>query len=918
MQSADRPNPDALLARVQEDARRQGRGKLQVFFGMAPGVGKTYAMLQAAHQRKAEGADVVVGVIETHGRAETAALCEGLERLPLRTERRGVVTVAELDLDAALARRPQVLLVDELAHTNAPMIRHPKRYQDVQELLDAGIDVLTTINVQHLESLNDLVAQMTGVQVSETVPDAVIEQADAITLIDLPPEELLKRLREGKVYGAAQAARAQQHFFRYGNLISLRELALRKVAAEVDDDIRRHHLTPGEGVPWAAAQRLLVCVGPSPLSGRVVRVASRMAESLHAQWIAAHVEPPHQPLEATARKRVLDHLKLAEQLGARAHSLSGADPVSALLQYARQHHVTMIVVGRPTHARWRDLFRGSFVVELVRASPGIEVHVVAGDVQREVKEARGGQAQPQRRGGGGQGVGGMVGMVAVIALCTAVGALLDPVVAHADLAMLYLLGVAYVAQAQPLRVALVGVGLSVVAFNFFFVPPRYTFAVEDARYLLTFGAMGVVGALLSTLAARARYQARAAEERAVRASALYGVTSALSAARSAQEIAETAAAHLSRAVPCDVSVFLRGQGDEDLALVASVGEPLRGRPEVVTARWALQHRQAAGANTDNLPGSDGLYIPLVTAGGAWGALGLRAAPGVAADPDQRALIEALGRVTAAAIERVRSEEARRASEVSLEAERLRAALLSSISHDLRTPLGTIQGAAETLLDPAVEVSERTQCELIEGIHSEAERLTRLVQNLLEMTRFSAGPVALHRAWHVPEEVIGNALAALRRSLSTRAVTVSACDDLSWLDALLIERVLVNLIDNALKYTPAESPIEVTAARTDTDVRFEVRDHGPGISAEAVPHLFEKFYRGAHSDQRPGTGLGLAISKAIIDAHQGEVWVVNAPDPPGAVFGFSIPSPPPPPLSEDPDAGALKDAQPTMPTARLDR
>ncbi len=563
-----RPDPDALLADIRADEKAKKQGTLRVFFGMAPGVGKTCAMLRAAHQLKSEGVDVVVGVIETHGRTETASLINGLEILPPRIEQKNGVTFKEFDLDAALARRPKLLLVDELAHSNLPVIRHPKRYQDVLELLHAGIDVYTTINVQHLESLNDIVSQITGIQVRETVPDAVIEQAAAITLIDLPPEELLKRLDEGKVYGAEQAVRAQKNFFRPGNLMALRELALRKVAAEVDDDMRRYQRTHAVSGTWAAAQRLLVCVGPSPLSGRVVRVASRMAESLHAEWFAVHVEPTGAALDARSRQRALEHLRLAEQLGAHIQSITADNPRRAILQHARAHQVTMIVVGRPMHARWQDWWRGSFVDDLMRGSGDIEVHVVAGErstdrtsvskQRRLLGDVLGGSS-----GGGVQNFfaslledGGLGRVLGGVAACTGVAYILDSYVAPADLVMIYMLGIVAWAHRLALGPSLLGVFLSVAAFNFFFIEPRYTFSVRDTNYLITFCAMGVVGGLVSGLAARARRGVRMATERGRRAEALYDLTHALADARTAQVLADVAVERLWLLLRLDVCLFL--------------------------------------------------------------------------------------------------------------------------------------------------------------------------------------------------------------------------------------------------------------------------------------------------------------------------------------------------------------------------
>jgi two-component system sensor histidine kinase KdpD len=877
-----RPDPDALLQRVQQQEARSKRGKLKVFFGATAGVGKTYAMLEAARRHVAEGRDVVVGWVETHGRKETAALLEGLATLPPRRYEHRGAQIAEFDLDAALARRPSLLLLDELAHTNAPGARHAKRWQDAQELLEAGIDVDTTLNVQHLESLNDVVTQITGVAVRETLPDVVLEQADEVELVDLPPDDLLQRLKEGKVYIPEQAQRAIRSFFRKGNLLALRELALRRTAERVDEQMRSYRRDHAIVRTWPAGERLLVCVGPNPGAVRLIRATRRMAAGLRADWIAVYVETPvHPRLPESDRRALADNMRLAEQLGGRTAILSGHDVSAEVLAYAREHNVTKIVAGKPTHSRWRDRILGSLVAEIVRGSGDIDVYVISGDVADEERTP---VVAASRR----SPPAAYVPAVIAVALCTLASEALYPFFASTNLVMVYLLGVAYVATRHGRGPSVLASVLSVALFDFFFVPPSLTFAVSDTQYLLTFLTMLVVGLLISTLASRLRDQTEAVRRRERRTAILYALSRDLAATRAAHDIARAAARHVAdvSAAPCAV---LLPRPDGRLVPLAAEGSAftLEPRDEGV-ARWVFEHGRMAGPGTGTLPGAGALFLPLVGTRGVVAVLGVRPDGPEGFSLDQVHLLEAVASQTAAALERGQlAEEAQRA-QVDVETERLRNALLSSVSHDLRTPLAAITGAASTLLDDASGMAADTRRELTETIYEEADRLNRLVRNLLDMTRLQSGAVRVSKEWHPLEEIVGAALSRLESRLRGRSVSAHIPDDLPLvpLDGILIEQVLVNLLENALKYTPRDSPIEISAARSGEEVVVEVKDRGPGLPAGEEERVFDKFHRAAR-EVPGGVGLGLTLCRGIVTAHGGRIWAENRPDG-GAVFRFTLP------------------------------
>ncbi|MBP7688872.1 MAG: sensor histidine kinase KdpD [Thermoflexales bacterium] len=865
-----RPNPDELLARVQAEERRTTRGQLKIFLGYAAGVGKTYAMLEAARVRKATGVDLVVAYVETHGRAETEALLAGCEIIPPHSVEYRGIALPEMNLDAVLARHPQVALVDELAHTNVPGSRHPKRYLDVEELLAAGIDVYTTLNIQHLESLNDVVAQITGVTVRETLPDKVIDEASEIELIDLPPDELVQRLREGKVYVPQQAARAIDEFFRKGNLTALRELALRRTAKRVDDQMRDYMRTRSIPGPWPANDRILVCVSAHPLSERLVRAARRMADQLGVEWFVLNVETPgYSRLSPAQSDQLARTMRLAEELGARARSLPGNSVVETVLAYAHRHNITKLIVGKSLQPRWIELLRGSTVDQLLRQSGGIDVYVINSEPDTQPRSlARSGWVPHRPLWRYGQSL-------LLVAATTAIGALIDPLVtAQTNLVMIYLaaavIAALYLGRGPSLLAAL----LSVLAFDFFFVPPRYTFSVSDTEYVLTFLGLFIVSLVISTMAVGAKEQAEAAREREAQTATLYAFSSALAAAASLDEIVSQIVMQLGENFSREIVVLL----PENQHLTVSGHSPdiHLDDSELAVATWAYQHGQAAGRDTDTLPAANVRYLPLKTAHGVIGVLGVMPHDSTRhLTPDQRRLMEVYASQAAVAIERAQLAEQTRQTQVLQATEKLQTALLNSISHDLRTPLVSITGALSSLQEESV-LSEAARHSLIDTARGEAERLNRLVGNLLDMTRLEAGALRIKQELCDIQDVIGSVFERLGEQVADRVVTFEGVPDLPLIpmDFVLIVQVLVNLLDNALKYSPPDSPIEISATYVGAFAEIAVADRGPGIPPADLTRVFDKFYRVQNPNNVSGTGLGLSICKGIVEAHGGFIGAEN--------------------------------------------
>ena len=906
--SESRPDPDALLASIREQEGKEGRARLKIFFGAAAGVGKTYAMLVEAHERRAAGANVLVGIVETHGRGETDALLRDLPLLPRRTLPYRGTTLDELDLDAALARHPELILVDELAHTNAPGSRHAKRWQDVEELLDAGISVHTTLNVQHVDSLNDPVEQITGTRVRETVPDSILDRADEIELVDLPPDDLLQRLREGKVYIPEQAGRALENFFQKGNLIALRELALRYAAQRVDAQMESYRRVHAIRDTWPVGGRLLVCLGGPDTALHLVRAGRRMAAQLRADWIVLHVERPgRERLTEEQRSYLANVMYFAEELGADLEFRTGQTVVEEILAFARERNVSRIVVGKPSRPRWMEALFGSIVNSLVRGSGDIDVYVMSGEPGLDTRPPRGTRATAGAR------FADYGRALAVVAACTLVASLMHRTFGQANLIMVYLLGVMAVAIRLGRGPASLASILSVAAFDFFFVPPSLTLGVSDTQYLVTFGVMLAAALTISTLAVRLREQAEAARHRERRTHLLYRLSRTLAATEGEEQLLDAAVRSTAELLESRVAILLPGP---DGKLVVRAGDrDLFGGMEHDrgVAQWVYERRQPAGAGTDTLPAARGLYLPLGGTEGAVGVLGLRPS-GLqrVISPDQFRLLETFASQIALALERaVLARQAERAR-MQVESERVQNALLSSVSHDFRTPLAVITGAASSLLDPDARLGEEARQTLIETVSEEAHRLNRLVANLLEMTRLESGALSPNLDWHSLEEVVGASLQPLEDRLRGRPIHVDVPPDLPLVhvDDVLIEQVLLNLVENALKYTPRDQPIEIRARADATEVRVQIADRGPGLPPGAEKRIFEKFYRVAGAGAPRGVGLGLTICRGIVEAHRGRIGVEGRAGG-GACFYFTLPleSPPPrvEPETETPPGAALPPA-----------
>ncbi len=892
----ERPDPDALLAQMQARAERAARGKLRIYFGASAGVGKTYAMLNAARKLVGEGKPVLIGVVETHGRADTQAVLEGLEVLPLKqVEYRGK-SLAEFDIDAALNLHPPLILIDELAHSNAPGSRHPKRWQDVEELLDAGIDVFTTLNVQHLESLNDVVGGITSIRVAETLPDSVFDKADEVVLVDLPADELLARLKAGKVYQATQAERAAKHFFRKGNLIALRELALRRTADRVENDVQVYRIEKSISKVWKTDAALLACIGPRAGSEHIVRSCARLASQLNTDWFVVYVETPQlQRLPSSQRERILKTLKLAEELGATTAILTGSDIAREIVNYARSKNLSKIVVGRG-HKTWPWLVPHQ--KRISRFAPDMDLI--------EIGQGEGEQFGPLREAGQAKSAEEKTIQDSHWRYAWATGASLlmaliaTPLLQLLDLAnivMLFLLTVVLVAVRFGRGPAVVAAVISVIAFDFFFVPPRFSFAVSDVQYLITFAVMLTVGLIIGQLTAGLRFQARVSVHRESRSRALYEFARALSGVLATEQIFETTRSHLERTFRAKVLLLLPDDSGRLQPPAGQVPDAL----DTAIAQWSFDRATPAGIGTDTLPTSDFFYLPLIAPMRTRGVLALQPeGRRWILIPEQRQQLDTFAALAAIALERVHYIEVAQKALVGIESERLRNSLLAALSHDLRTPLTSLVGLSESLTRAKPPLPD-VQQSVAEALHNEALRMSNLVVNLLDMARIQSGEIKLNLQWQFVEEVVGSALRASAVFLARHSVETRIATDLPLIqiDSLLIERVLCNLLENATKYTPAGSSIIIAAEVSGTMLDIAVRDNGPGLPAGKEDSLFEKFTRGEKESTTPGVGLGLAICKSIVQAHGGKIRAGKAPEG-GAAIIFSIPLGTPPSLPEEID------------------
>ena len=892
-----RPDPDLLLEKIQREDARQLRGHFKLFFGACAGVGKTFAMLNAARAMQLQGIDVVIGVVETHGRRDTVALTEGLETLPPQKISYHDKLRDEFDLDGALKRKPALILMDELAHSNIPGTRHQKRWQDVEELLAAGIDVYSTVNVQHLESLNDIVGQITGIRVWETIPDRIYDMADEITLVDLPPDELLRRLKEGKVYIPHQAERASKNFFRKGNLIALRELALRRTADQVDVQMRDYRADQAIQDVWQAKERLLVCVGPHESSNKLVRSAARLAASLRADLIAIYIETPTlQKLSNARRDAIHKTLKLAQELGAETTTLSGEKLAPILLSYAQSRNVTKLVIGKSSRPTWQRILQTSLADELASRTTDVDVYVVGHDfdLEPDKKAVHTGydnladsRTMPTRK----------AGYIWAAVLCMAVSGITAGLLNIFDLAnviMLYLLAAVVIAIRFGRGPSIFASFLSVATFDFFFVPPRFSFQVSDTQYLFTFVIMLAVSLIISNLTANLRYQARIASFRERRTNALNAMSKALSSALMVNQIIEISNEHLVGIFQAKIAILLPDSHE-------IIRQPLTGSDSIPehldlgVAQWVYDNQQRAGLGTNTLPANQLLYIPLQAPMRTRGVLAV--APMQKRQiyqPEQQRLLDTFAAQIALALERIHYVEVAQDALISMEAERLRNSLLSAISHDLRTPLTAIVGLSSTL---QTNISEQTRQELIQGINEEAQHMNSLIINLLDMAKLQSGKVVLNKQWQPVDEVIGSALRISGALTASFKVSVEIAPNLPLLafDSVLIERVLCNLIENAVKY--GRDQILVKAELAHEEFIISVTDNGRGLPDGMGEKIFDKFTRGEKESATYGVGLGLAICKSIIEAHHGKIWATNLPAL-GAKISFTLPLGTPPGIESE--------------------
>ncbi|TKT66754.1 sensor histidine kinase KdpD [Rhizobiaceae bacterium LC148] len=880
----NRPSPDALL----ENAEREGRGRLKIFLGAAPGVGKTYEMLISGRARQADGIDVVIGVVETHGRRETEALVDGFEIIPRKKIDYRGQQIDEMDLDAILARRPALVLVDELAHTNATGSRHPKRYMDVQEILAQGIDVYSTLNIQHVESLNDVVAQITRIRVRETVPDSIIDRADDVEIIDITPDDLLKRLKEGKVYVPATARRAIENYFSPGNLTALRELALRRTAQRVDEQLLNHmqaHAIPG---PWAAGERVLVCLDHGRGSAGLVRYGKRQADRLRAPWAVLHLETPQAiSLPDEEKDRLAANMRLAEQLGAETVTLPALRISREIIAYANANNFTHVVVGRPRRRAWWRIWQSTVTDDLIRYAGDISVHVISGDA---TEEPRGGvktaKPRPVR-------IRPYIRSAVFVGLALIAGIALDQALDVQNLALVFLMAVLAASVRGGLGPGLFASLIGALSFNFFFLEPRYTFTVRDPESVVALAFFLGVAVVASNLTAAVQRQAAAARQRARTTEDLYLFSKKLASTGTLDDVLWAAAFQIASMLKVRVVILLPENG----TIAVKAGYPpddTLADADIAAANWAWQHNRPAGRAADTLPGAKRLYLPLRTGREAVGVIGLdNDRQGPLLTPEQQRLFDALADQAALAIERVQLVSDIDKAKLAAETDRLRTALLTSISHDLKTPLAAIMGSAGTLKDFGPDIPQEARAELLSTVIDESERLNRFISNLLDMTRLGAGAMQPNYAFHFVGDIVGTALGRASKIAARHRVHVDAPADLPMLrvDPVLFEQVLFNLIDNAAKYAPDETRIDIRAWRDGDSLLLSISDEGPGIPSGDLERVFDSFYRVRKGDHvRAGTGLGLSICRGFIEAMGGTIKASNRPDRSGAIFTIRMPVP----------------------------
>ncbi len=878
-----RPSPDALL----KLAERQQRGRLKLFLGAAPGVGKTYEMLLEAHARKREHTDVAIGVVEHHGRRETQQLIAGLEIIPRRQISYRGQSLKEMDLDAILKRRPKLVLVDELAHTNVEGARHPKRWMDVRELLAAGIDVFSTMNVQHLESANDIVAKITQIKVQETVPDSVLDLANEIEVVDVTPEELQQRLKDGKIYPQEVAQRALANFFTAGNLTALRELALRRAAEQVDDAMRAHMAEHGIEGPWEASDRVLACIDATPEAQVVVRRAKRLADRLRAPWEAVHVETPDS-VRASRRDQstLLETFRLAEELGAKTRSLSGGEAIDEILSYARDQNVTHIVVGAASRPLWIELFRGSMIRRLVRGAGDIAIEITP----RGERKASTALAEALRMPPLGN-PGGYLVASALVTLATLFATALYDVVPLPNISLVFVLAVIATAIRYGMAVSVFTAIISALAYNFFLIPPLYTFTIADPSNVYAVIFFIAIGAAVSGVAARTRAQSIIARKQARQSGDLEAYARGLVGLEYENEIAQITAETAAKLLFARVVVLSHRHGELE-SIAEAPGAELLLDDDMAAAKWAFTNKREAGRGSDTLHGARWLFMPVPGERGFVGVIGVRPQDEAARlSPEQRRLLDLIGIQAGVALDRCRFQKDAADARVEAESERLKGTLLSSVSHDLRTPLSTVRSALESLQKFGDRHDAATRAQLLDTSVAEIRKLSRFIENLLDMTRIDAGVVRMRKDPVEVSALVENALDRVQPLLKSKTISRDVSTGLPRLlvDPALAETAIANVLENSGKYAPEGSTVLVRAYRKDQAVEVEVLDEGPGFTSDSLPRIFDKFTRGVEGDGRPpGTGLGLAIAKGFVEAQGGTIEAQNRSDRAGAVVRLRFP------------------------------
>lgn len=871
-------NPETIKDKVMGETK----GNLTVFLGAAAGVGKTYAMLETAKERLVDGVDVVVGWVEDRGQFENHVLLQGASIIsPLKLKYQGE-SFNEMNLDELLKRRPQIAVVDELAHTNAPGSRHEKRYQDIEELLSAGIDVYTTMNIQHLESLNDVVAKITGVQVQDTVPDVLLEKAE-IKLIDIPTEDLIQRFKEGKVYVPEQDRETLNKFFRPGNINALRELALRYTAQHVDRKLETYMRAHAIAGPWPAGERVMVCVSPSPFSAQLIRVASRIAAGLQAEWLAAYVEAPgYIPGNQAERDLLAKNLRLAEELGAETIILTGNDPGFELLQLARRRNVTQIIIGRPLRTKLKEIFTGSVVDRVIRNSEGISVHVIPG------KKPQNDVTQVSLSGDKPIVLWSYISGLLLIVGITILNKFIVDSIGLVNVSMLYLLPILYSSTIWGIRQGVLTSILGVITFDFFYIPPSLSFTVTDLNYLLTFIIFLFVAWLTGTISARLRQQVIYSKQREARTAALYALSREIAEVDELNQAIKRIAVKIAESVEAQVTVFLPdGKGTLSVFASSLTNDDELNENELAAATWVFEHGQIAGRGTSTLSGAEGTYLPLSAENGTIGVLGVKLNRSERfISSEQRNLLEALAALTAFAITRFKMADQAKENKLLAETERLYSALFNSISHELRTPLASIIGSVTSLLEDDDLFTPKDRQQLMLNVKQGALRMERLVSNLLDMARLESGLLKLKKEWCDVQDLIGVA-SSQTKTLRGRDITIIIEPDMPLISAdfVLMEQVLSNLLDNAAKYSKGE--IIVSAQKKINDLEISISDYGPGIPFEERERIFDKFYRLNTTKTISGTGLGLTICKTIVEAHGGRIRIDDNPSG-GVVFVVTLP------------------------------